>query len=350
MATGRDIKAAFKKGAAWHTAVVAGVGDGLFILSEAVPAKLPQFFRNDEAGRPFPLNYDQGNVDIAGTFEAWLRYLGLDVVIALTMGSAGSPIQPDPGVHPTVYQNSYKLADTLSGLFGTLVIDKKVSIWEYPSVKLHGFELTGEAGQPLRIRLDAVADNLLRSGNETTTNTAGTMNSVTFPTTGLRVMFSQGRFRINDQNSPALVDSDKIYPSSFSLRYRRPVAGDHVADLTRFITEPVEDGLPEISLEVRFDEYSGDARLNDIVNDVAKKADILFQGAAISGSYLYQFKLSFPHLVASDARAAVTGPGKILHVVTYQALATETAPSGMAGILKPFQVDVQNTRSTDPLA
>src|SRR3989304_3687649 len=101
MASGRDIKAAFKKGSLWHTAVVAGQGDGILILSESIPAKVPSYLRNEEAGLAFVQNYDQGKVEIAGTCEAWLRYLGLDVLLAMAMGTAGTPTQPAPVSNPS---------------------------------------------------------------------------------------------------------------------------------------------------------------------------------------------------------------------------------------------------------
>lgn len=350
MASGRDIKAAFKKASLWHTAVIAGAGDGILILSESIPAKVPSYWRNEEVGLAFVQSYDQGNLEIVGSCEAYLRYLGLDVLLAMSIGTAGPPTQPDPAGNPSVYQNSYQLADNLSGLFGTMVIDKKVSVWEYRSVKVHGFEISGQAGQPVRITFNLMADNLLRAGDEAPANTVATLANVTYPTTALRVMFQQGKFRMNDQAGAALSDANKIYPSAFSLRYRRPMKGDHVADLTRFIQEPTEEGLPEMTLELKYDEYSSDSGLNDITNNLPKKADILFAGAAISGNYNYELKLTFPHLAPVEARASVTGPGKIAQTVRYDCLATTTAPAGMAGVLKPFQINVQNTRSTNPLA
>ena len=348
MATGRDIKAAFKKGTIWHTAAIAGAGDGILILSEGIPARLPEYLRVEEAGLPFAKSYDQGNVDISGHIDAYLRYVGLDVLMAVAMGQAGPPSQPDPVNAPTVYRNSYRLADRLDGLFGTLVIDKGVSIWEYPSVKVLGFELRGEAGGPVRIRFEMMADDLKRSGDEATSNTPATLSSVTFPTFGLRAMFEHMRFRINEGSGPALTDAHQVYPSSFIFRYRRIMRGEHVADLTKTIVEPVEERMPEVGLELRFDRYSGDDRFNDITRNRPMKADLLFQGPVISGGHRYEFKLLFPSLIATEARASISGPGHIVHTVAYDALSVETAPAGMT-VMKPFQIDVQNTRGTDPL-
>lgn len=66
--------------------------------------------------------------------------------------------------------------------------------------------------------------------------------------------------------------------------------------------------------------------------------------------YWYEFKISFPNLKVIDPEAAISGPGKMPVSLSFKVLGTDSAPAGMSGIMKPFQIDVQNTRTTDPLA
>ena len=81
-----------------------------------------------------------------------------------------------------------------------------------------------------------------------------------------------------------------------------------------------------------------------------KKMDISFQGALIGGTNYYGFTINFPNLKVKDPEALVSGAGKIPATVTFLCLGTDAAPTGMTGITKPFQFDIMNTRSTDPLA
>ena len=66
-------------------------------------------------------------------------------------------------------------------------------------------------------------------------------------------------------------------------------------------------------------------------------------------TYYYEFKISMPNLKVNDAKATMNGSSKIPASVSFRLLGTDSAPTGMTGITKPFQLDIQNTRTTDPL-
>ena len=84
--------------------------------------------------------------------------------------------------------------------------------------------------------------------------------------------------------------------------------------------------------------------------DTRKKMEIYFKGALIESTYYYEFTITMPNLKVTNASAPISGPGKIPTDISFRLLGTDSAPTGMTGITKPFQIDIQNTRSTDPLA
>ena len=346
MSTGRDIIAAFGKGAVWGTAVsVDAAGKGAYILSEGLPAKFGEHLRNEELAHAFIENIDKGNVDIAGDVAAFLRYQGLDTLIAIAMGTAGAPVQQGA---TTAYKHTWKLINSLAGLFGTLAIDKSVSVWEYPSVKVHGFSISCEAGQPAQITFNMIADDLLRSGDESPTNSS--LSSVTYASTALRLLFDKLTFRINAQGGAGLASpTDDVSISRFTLTYNRPLSGLHVLGQNT-ITEPTADGIPEVTLEVGIDEYTADAFLNDIRQATEKKADIYFDsGIEADTAFNYDFRISFPRLIPREGDAAIGGPGKIPESVTFEAIKAASNPTGMDDT-GPFYLDVINQLATDALA
>lgn len=344
MSSGREITAAFKKAATWGTAVACGAGDGLLINRESIRRRVDHL-PDDSAGIDFVHTADTGAVSVEGSLDAYLRYDGLDVMLALCLGQAGTPANPSTGV----YTNSYLPTADVEGKFGALALHKGQSVHETPSAKVAGFTISGEAGRPVSVSFDLIGDRL--NVNTTTgTNTNTTIQSVTITETRNRVLFRQAAFWLNDQDGDALSSNDAVYPSSFSLSFKRSLSGQYTADGDDYIDDPTEDGFAEISLSLEFPEYTSDTFLTDLGADTHKKMKLAFAGATIADTYARQFDVLFPHLKITNAEAAVSGPGKIAHPVEFAVLAATSAPTGMTGLTAPFRIDVQNTRATDPLA
>lgn len=344
--TGREILVGLKKAATWRTAVAAGANDGILILSEGFKQTI-EHLDDDSAGLAFIQRTDQGKTEASGPMEAYMRYEGLDVLLALIMGTAGVPSQQG---ETAAYTNSYVMADNLSGLFATLAMLKKADkVFEYPSVKFHQFSLSGEMNAPVKLSVQGIA-NLLELASAT--NTSATMASVTYPDKGNRIiMNSDAHFWLNDESGEALDNDDAICPNSFELSFNRPMDADLAAG-NADVDEPVEEGFPEITLTLNFPRYNdaNDQFFTDWEAFTRKKLEIYFKGALIEDTYYYEHKISFPNLKVVDPDAAISGPGKIPLSLTFKALGTDSAPTGMTGVTKPFQIDVQNKRTTDPLA
>lgn len=342
MPSGIEVKAAVKKASTWGTAVACGANDGVLLIGDSLKKTIANVV-DDSLGLAFIEQRDLGEIRVEGNLSAFLRYDSLDVLLALAMGDTQAPTQQ--GV-TTAYANSIKLKDNVDALFASIAINKAVNIFEYPSAKIAGFTIKGEMGKPLEIEFNVMCnDEVINSS----TNTLTTFNNVTYFEKANRTLFSQGVFRMNDQSGAALGGGDKIYPQSFELTFKRKLKGEYVAEGANKIDEPTNDGLPECTLKLAFPRYSSAVYLTNLGSDTRKKMDMVFTGANIAETYNRTFKLSLPHMALVNAEAA-TQKGQIVHPLEFTCLAASSAPAGMTGITKPFQVDVINKRSTNPLA
>jgi hypothetical protein len=342
MPSGLEVKAALKKASAWETPVACGANDGVLLLFDTLK-KVVESPSDNSLGLPYAEERDQGEIKVEGSLPACLRYDGLDVLIALAMGNAGAPTQQGS---TSAYANTIKLKDDIDGLFATLAVNKKVNVFEYPSVKVMGFTIKGKTGKPVEVEFYVMADD---EDFNSSTNDLTSFANVTYPEKENRALMSQGVFRLNDQSGSTLSDGDKVYPSAFELSFKRKLKGEYVVGNTNKIDEPTNMDLPEVRLMLTFPRYTATTYLSALGADTRKKMDIVFTGTPIEDTYCRTLKLQFPHLALLNAEAA-TAKGQIVHPLEFDCLATPAAPSGMTGILKPFQLNVINTRTTSPLA
>ena len=343
--TGRETICGFKKASAWHTPVACGASDGVLILADNI--KVGMGLELDEsAGQEWVTEADAGVETVAGNLEAYMRYEGFDVWLALIMGAAGVPVQQEL---TAAYANTYNLTSKIDGLFGTLAQKKLLTkVWEYPSVKLHGFKLTAEMNKPVKISFDAICDTMVR---DSTTNTTATMAAVTALKENRIIMNKDTVFRMNNQSAVALSDTDKLYPSSLELTFTRPMDSDFVAGQDG-VDEPADNGFPAISLALKFPRYNtaNDAYFDDWQAAVSKKMDITFTGKTIEGAHAYRFRLLFSNLKIDSPEAKVSGPGKIPYSMNLKGIGASTAPAGMTTLTAPMRIEVVNKRITNPLA
>ena len=154
--TGREILIGLKKAATWGTAVACGANDGTLIISESLSQKIEELL-DDSAALAFIQRTDQGKIDVAGNIEAYLRYEGLDVALALIMGTAGTPSKESTTY---AYSNSYVMADDLAGLFATIAIKKYIVMIEGRNLIL------ASDGRPERFGFSTTRDVEARSPEE----------------------------------------------------------------------------------------------------------------------------------------------------------------------------------------
>ncbi len=348
--SGLEIKAAVRKGSSWNAAVACGASDGILIR--------PSHIRRDAAigvddsmGSFFSTDGEPGPVRVEGDIPMYLRYDGLDLILAQAMGSAGTPVgQGMEGV----YAYTYRFSPDTDGSFVTFAKHMKNYVEEIPSMKISGFTLKGQVGGPVELTarvtgVDKVFDS--------TVNTLASFAHVTCPETGNRVRFSEGIFRMNALSGPALAEGDRIYPSGFELTVRRRLKGEytgqyrHVSgpNVQDLIDEPTNDGPPEITLRITFPRHTGAESLAILGGDTRQKMDVTFTGKPVLPGWPRTFTLRFPHLQLrsvdiADEKGIIQEPLELL------VHGTPGAPAGMAGITEPLQISGINRRSTNPLA
>lgn len=344
--TGREFICGLKKGSAWHTPVACGAGDGLLILSDGIKVGVAAEL-DDSAGQPWVTEADAGEESVAGSLEAYMRYEGFDLAIALVMGVAGVPSQLGG---TAAYENTYNLSSNIKGIFATLA-EKKLAntVWEFPSIKLHGFKLSGEMNKPIKLSLNGICDKLDRAS---TTNDATSIAAVTVPDSKNRILMNKNTvFRMNDQDDIALAGGDEVYPSSFEFSFDRPMDSEAVAGQDG-VDEPDDNGFPTCSLSLKFPRY--DSANNTFFDDwdafKSKKMDITFTGKLVDTGYNYTFRILLSNLKVDNPEAPLSGPVKIPMSMNMISIGAATAPAGMAGLTTPMRIEIINKRTTDPLA
>lgn len=344
--TGREFIIGLRKAATWHTPLACGAGHGLLIKSDGVKVGIkPEL--DDSAGQPWIQEADAGLQTVSGNLEAYMRYEGFDLILALLMGVAGVPSRI---ALTAAYSNSYTLASKVDGLFATLAMKKLTStIWEFPSAKINEIKISGEMNKPLKISIGLIGDKLDRAS---TVNTTTTIATITVPDASNRIFMNKDTvFRMNNQSGDALADTDKIYPSAFELTFSRPMDSEPVAGQDG-VAEPADNGFPASTLMLKFPRYNdaNNAFFSDWEAYTSKKIDITFTGATIEATNKYLFRILAPHLKVEDPEAPMSGPGKIPMSMKCQLLGAAAAPAGMTGLTAPLKIDVVNKRTTDPLA
>lgn len=340
-ATGTEILAGFKKASAWGTAVSVGALNGLLLLSDSTKKTQPAL-PDESAGQAFTKVADRGNISVSGSPTAYLRYDGLLDLLALLFGTAGNPAQQGG---TAAYKHVLQLAANTDGKFATYVRDLVTEKQEAPSVKILGVTISGEMGREVMLAIDWVCDDLVIPAAVNTS-----LASLTYRESGNRVLMSQSVFRINAASAGALASpTDVIKPASFSLEIRRALAGDYLSGGANKIDEPVNDGLPKITLSLRFPKYSASTWTAALAADTRQKLDLTFTGAQISGAYYRALTFIFPHLQLDDTETPLAGPGKIANPVSFIAHTASAAPTGMSYTL-PVTLEAICTQTTDPLA
>lgn len=352
--TGKLQRVAFKKAAAWNTEVACGAGDEVPMLKGQIKRSAP--VKVDETrGSSFSKDGTPGEIKADAPFIFNLRYIGLDVLIAMFMGIAGVPAQQ---AATTAYKNIYKWNPDVYGLF--VSIAKLMGTGTYletaPTAKITGLTLSGQVGSdPLQLAVDFIGSN---KEIASAVNTLATFANVTLPTGADRnaVMFSHLAFRMNSQSGAALGAGDLIYPGKFSLNLKRNMAGKYTgrhrttgANPQDLIDEPTNEGNPDLKLSLEFPTHTGTTYLADLGTDARKKMDITATGGLIASTYYNQHMIQMPHLQMEDDNVT-DDDGRIVEPVNFILHGASAAPTGMTGCTDPLWWQVINTRTTDPLA
>lgn len=113
-----------------------------------------------------------------------------------------------------------------------------------------------------------------------------------------------------------------MHHNRFSLTCKHKFSRDYLADGQGRIAEPAGAGFPELSLTLEFHTYTSDTFLNNLGRNTRKKMRLAFSGGLIESGLDYGLEILLPHLVITNAQAAVDKAGKITYPITMACLAT----------------------------
>jgi len=302
-------------------------------------------------------------VTINGAVEAYLKYDGLEVDIAMVMGRSSTPTKR--GSVPPAYYNDYTFKDDLSSYFTTLVIDKQVAIHEYDSVKYGGMTISGDAGDRLKVSFDMIARKF---ANDSAINTA--VSSITEILPRKYVLFEDCKFLMKANAGTALASGvDDIYPSSFTINVNNNMAGDLTSENDPYIDEPLRAGFGEVTGTITIPKYKDTVTENALIAGTTMKLAIRCVSstqicAPGNGAYYYEFSMYLPSIKITESDRSVGGEGNIPGTFNFSAYDPDSAPDGMDGagtslsaddesrtsITTAFVIETTSVNKSNPLA
>lgn len=363
MAKGKGFEsiAGFIKATTWGTAVAVSTGDAIRILNESIsggPEYLPDESINGTAFRDVG---DTGNELFEGSIECYLRYRGLDLLIAMAFGTtAGAPT--NASVASAAYQQYFRPSDNLEGLFGTYCNDRTSSndIVEFDSAKVNAVTISATAGERVMASFDLVCRDF---SNDSAINTdSSTWTDPDSADNREFVIFEDATVYMEAEDQTLAV-GDLVYPSEFSITLNNNLVGDVTTANAPNIDEPVRDGYADVSGSITFpvwgDGSGADAAAGEKWEDAffAKTnyaLEINFTGSTIVSSYNNEFNIFLPNVEFTSNDANIGGPGKIGHTLNFVA----TTPQNVVDFvndrettfLYPIWVEIQNREDGDVLA
>jgi len=363
---GFDMIAARKKSAAWGTAVsVNNAGDQISVETASINQSINYIQDNSLTGKAYRQQSDRGAITVAGTMDAIMRYDGLDLDIAMTMGRASSPTKI--AGTPPAYYNDYRLGDSLEGYMITMAIDKQVTIHEFDSLKYNGMTISGDAGDRLKVSFDLIGRAQLNSDSGSIVNTS--LAAATDPLPREYILFEDVKFLMKSASDTAMAYGvDDVYPASFSVSVSNNLAGDLTSENDPYVDEPLRSDFGDISGTLTIPKYKDTNTENAFLNGTAMKLAIKCISstqivAPGDGPYYYEFNMYFPNIVITEANRDIGGPGNIPGTFNFMAERATTAPDGMDGVggkedsaesrssvTDPCVIEVKNVQNVSPLA
>lgn len=342
-----------KKGSTWGTAVAAGAGDGIYALSVDTPGNLELVPDLSLTGSVTMKPSLSGNKTVDVTLKTLLTYEGLEVLIALAMGTAGAPSTVDVSAR----KHALKPAASLDGIFGTLAYEiiKDTTIIEIASVKWMSFTLTGKPGAPCELEAKGIGYNYEPAS---ATNTTTSIDSITLTSNREVAMFAQGVWSMNAQGGAALAGSDAFYVQDWSVTFERSLDRLVTTQFGDKTDEPIQNGFAKVSGSWTFPVLQTGTGGNsgfmaDQLANTAKKASLVLTAAALAGSTTQKFShsLYFPYLQLGQGKPTIGGPGKVDFVQPWEAHHVAAIPTGFpTGYTDALTYEIVSQRTTDPLA
>ena len=295
----------------YRTPVVVGAGDGLEPTSESISQDAQLIDSEALTGSRSRGAGDRGNELHNGDMELEMKYEGLDVLLAMVLGTAAAPVQQ---ATDDAYLHEFTVLDTaMEGLFGTLVIDKQLEVWEYPSVKVNSLTISATSGALTTVTANFVESNLNRN-TSIGTNNETTVLAITLPANRDFLLWEQLAIRMNPKTGIALAAADLVYPNEFTVTINNNMVTDDVS--TRFgreIEEPCPDNFLEVTGSINFARYNDENNkfVDALFSKEIQKLDAIWTGPIADGATNFALSILMPSLQIASGDVNIGGPGRV---------------------------------------
>lgn len=348
MAAGPGIlsKYAIAKGSTWGTAVTLGSNHRGPVKTASLKYLRDQIPDDSIVGTAERAVSVQGNARVEGAcvFQGDYRQHLLEA--ALLMGTAGAPTLVETGV----YKHVFPWTVDVTGLFATVGLDwggKKVHV--FASAKPVRRLWASRAGQAVEETFD-----FLGRGMDDSTSSSGWTFRYDPSADGARaILHRQLVARCNAASGGALGSSDKVYPTSLEIEFRR----GHVQDYAQAgdPEEPIPGDFAEIAVSMNF--FGAEAGLFTLFreayeNDTLLKLDAVYTHGVLLGSTQYRHRaFYFPALRVVDCPTDLPGAGPVPFSVRLTAHKASAVPTGFpTGYDEACTEEAQFELATDVLA
>ena len=342
------------KGAGFKT-ILGAVKEASYGTAIAVTEMIP--FLSEGITHSQEMNYDESLIGVAGynrvflkpgefggPVEALLDYGGLDLLISAALGAAGSP-----GMVVDLYGNTYTLTadvDISLALAANMDVEDATGLLhEWPGSKIDKLTIKGNAGEPVSVTVDIVAQNHYITGDGSIVNSRANIAAATLLDVPV-VMFEDMVFSIAD-NDDALAGGDALCIGDFELTIEN--------GLRRLLTncgldEPERDKRRIISLSIGIPSYTSDQFYDWRSGKTELQARLAFTRAVTGVTDEYTNEIRLGKLLVSDFQTNPDSESVIAPKAVLKSLRATTDNPTWVALANEMEWYVLNGRSASPLA
>jgi len=273
------------------------------IKSEGIVQEFLRIQNENLCGSPARKSSDQGPLSVKGPIEAELDYINHANLLYYGLG-----------IHDV---GSYiGIANELPDQYFRFEFDKNVSRWRIGSAAMAGFEISGKAGESLKLTMDMICRDLIRS-------------ATAFPSISIssckRVMFDEITAFLLGDLTDALTTADAQPVQEFSLKFERNLTEpewDGVSPI--YSLRPIENGFRKVTLDLTLSRHAADAFLDWEAADTPLQSTVTFSASS------HTFTIVMPYMKIVSAPHNIEGPGVIRPKVQLELYYNQNTLTGMS--------------------
>jgi hypothetical protein len=268
------------------------------------------------------------------------------------MGTAGVPVEVESDV---AYKHQLRLADSLEGIYSTLVLAHAgLFVREYPHCKHNGFNMAVEHNQRVSGDFPVIPRNL-------NFNTTAGINELTgivdidLPSNAddRYLIFNDLLVQINASGAAGLATptDDLAFISDVSLEVPGAMKEDDVTTSNApFVDEPLRNGDVVVTGAINASKLQDTALLAEMLSKATMKMKWSFTGSVVAGgSTARELNFFFSNVQFTDADINAAGKGLVPKNLNFQCSKVSAAHTGF-DFADAMYIDVVNGDSKDPLS